>query len=206
MANVLGIGPILAVSDTLVKAVAISIAFLVVLVLTSVVVSAVRYLLPSSTRIPACALILAMNAAVLDLLLRGYFFELSQALGIYVSVLAANTLAFNRIDTFASRRSPLPALVDAAGFGLGLVLIAALLGVVRELMGHGSLLSDIHVIGGLGVSGAVSLLPEGARLPVLSTAAGAFLTLGVLIALRNAIWQTAGHIPSDSPPSSGFAG
>ena len=186
--QMLGLCPLLAVTDTLVNGLALGIATLLALVATSVTVSALRYLIPHEIRLSVIILVVASSVTVIDLGVKAYFYELSEVLTIFIPLIAVNCLIIARAEEFAARSGVVFSLVDSLATGLGFLLSLVALGAVREILGYGTLFRDAALIfGESGYGLEISLLPDYAGLHLATLPAGAFLLLGMLIAIRQAM-------------------
>ena len=137
--QILGICSALAVTTTLVTAVTMSISLTVVLTLAAGLISAIRRHIPETIRLIVQIVIVASLVIVIDQILQAYFAEISRALSVYVGLITTNCLVLGRTEAYARHHSPLPAMVDAFGNGLGYSLVLVLIGGLRELFGKGEL-------------------------------------------------------------------
>ncbi len=138
--QILGICSALAVTTTLAAAATMAAALTVVIVCAAGIISLLRYHLPSSIRLIMQIIIVASLVIVVDQLLQAYFYDMSQRLSVFVSLIATNCVVLGRTESFALHNRPLPAMADALGNGLGYSLVLAILGSLRELFGRGTLL------------------------------------------------------------------
>ena len=166
----LGLCPTLAVTTSAQSGLAMGILTALVLVASNLLVSLLKKLIPARIRIGAYIIIIAGLASASDLLLQAYFPALSAALGLYVPLIAVNCLLFARADAFAAKNGPLASVLDGLAMGLGFTAAITLVGIIRELIGNGS------------VFGA-DLFDGRFALPVFLMPTGAFLTLACLLAL-----------------------
>ncbi len=192
LVQLLGLCPLLAVSNSVVNALGLGLATLFTLLVSNALVSISRRWLLQEIRIPAFVLIIASTVTVLELLMHAFFHELYGILGIFIPLIVTNCTIMARAEAFASRNGLADALVDALATGLGFLLVLILLGGLRELLGHGTLLADAHLLFGEGVDLTLELLPgyRGFLLAVLPM--GAFMGLGLLVALHRWLdrrWQ-----------------
>lgn len=186
--QMLGLCPLLAVTDTLVNGLALGIATLLALVATSVTVSALRYLIPREIRLSVIILVVASSVTVIDLGVKAYFYELGEVLTIFIPLIAVNCLIIARAEEFAARSGVVFSLVDSLATGLGFLLSLVALGAVREILGYGTLFRDAALLfGESGYGLEISLLPDYAGLHLATLPAGAFLLLGMLCAIRQAM-------------------
>ncbi|MDP5240669.1 electron transport complex subunit E [Uliginosibacterium sp. 31-16] len=184
LAQLLGLCPILAVSTNLVNGVSLGLATIAAMAMSNAVVSALRNFIPYEIRIPVFILIIAALVTVLDLAFNAYLHDLYLVLGIFVPLIVTNCIVLARVEAFAAKNSPLASTIDGIGMGVGLVLVLATLGGVRELIGTGALFAGIEMV--IPGTHAIQILPAdypGFLFAILPP--GAFITLACLIAARN---------------------
>lgn len=184
LVQILGLCPILAISTTAVNAVSLGLATIVVMAISNLAVAGLRNFIPYEIRIPVFILIIAALVTVVDLLFNAYLHSLYLVLGIFIPLIVTNCIVLARVEAFAAKNSALASTVDGIAVGVGLVLVLAVLGALREFIGGGTLLAGIDMI----VPGAqpLQLLPAdypGFLLAVLPP--GAFILLGCMIAAKN---------------------
>src|SRR5690606_30251885 len=138
--QILGICSALAVTTTLAAAVTMSLALTAVVVSASGIISTIRKHLPSSIRLIMQIIIVASLVIVVDQVLQAFFYEMSQRLSVFVSLIATNCVVLGRTESFALHNRPLPSMTDAFGNGLGYSLVLVIIGSLRELFGQGTLL------------------------------------------------------------------
>lgn len=185
----LGLCPLLAVTNTLVNGLALGLATMATLMLSNLSVSAMRGLLQPQIRIPAFVLIIASVVTVIELLMHAFFYDLFRVLGIFIPLIVTNCAIIGRAEAFASRNSPLPSLVDGFATGLGFCITLVLLGALRELIGQGTLLSGAEMLlGDWGQYLTLTIIPDHPGFLLAMLPPGAFFGLALLIAARNA-WQ-----------------
>jgi electron transport complex protein RnfE len=195
----LGLCPLLAVTNTLINGLALGLATMLTLMLSNLSVSAMRGLLKPEIRIPAFVLIIASVVTVIELLMHAFFYDLFRVLGIFIPLIVTNCAIIGRAEAFASRNSPLPSLVDGFATGLGFCITLVLLGALRELTGHGTLLSGAHMLlGEWGRSLTLTIVPDHPGFLLAMLPPGAFLGLALLIAARNA-WQAKKTLTPEQP-------
>jgi Na+-translocating ferredoxin:NAD+ oxidoreductase subunit E len=184
LVQLLGLCPILAVSTTMVNAVSLGIATIVVMALANLSVATLRNFIPYEIRIPVFILIIASLVTVVDLLFNAYLHELYLVLGIFIPLIVTNCIVLARIEAFAAKNDPLVSTFDGIAQGVGLLLVLAVLGTMRELIGAGTLFGGIDLI----IEGASAIKVLGADYPGFMIAIlppGAFFALGCLIAAFN---------------------
>jgi electron transport complex protein RnfE len=137
--QVLGMCPVLAVTNTAVNAIAMGLATLFVLVMSNVVVSSIRHFVPKEVRIVTFILVIATFVTIVDYLIQAISLDLHKALGAFISLIVVNCLILGRAEAFASKHGLLRSAVDGLGMGVGFTLALLCLGAVREILGMGSL-------------------------------------------------------------------
>ena len=170
----LGLCPTLAVTTTAKDALGMGACTTFVLVMSNLVVSLLRGVIPSRMRLPCFIVVIASFVTIVDLVMQGYFFEMSKSLGLFIPLIVVNCVILGRAEAFASRNAVGISLVDGVGMGLGFTGALFVLGCVREILGNGSILG-------------VSLFGESFQpLIVMILPPGAFITLGYMIGLK--VW------------------
>ncbi len=189
LVQLLGLCPLLAVSSTVVNALGLGIATLLVLIISNCVVSLIRNHVSEAVRLPAFVMIIASAVTCTELLMKAFTYELYQILGLFIPLIVTNCAVLGRADAFASKNKLAPAFVDGAMMGLGFMLVLLVVGAVRELLGTGHLFADMQLIFGesarhwkLDVFGASYPNVIFALLPP-----GAFIVVGFLVAGKNVI-------------------
>ncbi len=173
--QVLGMCPVLAVTTSVANGIGMGLATTFVLVFSTLIASTIKGGVPNQVRIPVYAVIIATFVTIADLVLKAFFPPLSASLGPYVPLIVVNCIIMGRVEAFATRNTPGLSLVDALGMGVGFTLSLMVLGSVREILGSGALLG-------------IRLFGEGfSPMLVMILPPGAFLTLGVLMAVFNAV-------------------
>lgn len=203
LVQLLGLCPLLAVSNTLINGLAMALATLLVLVLTETLVSASRHALASEIRIPAYVIVIASSVTVVELLMRAWLPTLDRTLGIFIPIITTNCLIIARAETCAAR-SPVPvALLDALMQGAGFGAVLVVLGAGRELLAHGCLLSDAARLFGPQAAGWKISLPYNPDLLIAVLPPGAFFGLGLLVAAHQALSRRRlRRAAPSSPPAS----
>lgn len=190
--QILGICSALAVTTSLATALTMSISLTVVVALAAGIISAIRRHIPNSIRLIVQIIIIGALVIVIDQFLRAYFFELSQRLSVFVSLIATNCIVLGRTESFARSNPPLPAMVDALGSGLGYSLVLLTIGACRELFGSGKLFG--HQL--------LPLADQGGWFTPLSLmllAPSAFFLLGGLVWAMRSIWPEQAEAPEFPP-------
>ena len=180
----LGLCPLLAVTTTVVNGLALGLASAAVVVIASTAMALLKHALKPAARLPIALLILAALVTVIDLFSEAVFYDLHGKLGIFIPLIVVNSGLLVHVENVASRRSVGFTFLSALATGLGFLLAFLALGALREIVGHGTLLSDIELLAGEGSRGMTLELPVGGML-VAILPPGAFFGMGLLLALRN---------------------
>jgi len=190
--QLLGLCPLLAVSSTVINALGLGLATLFVLVASNLSVSVIRNLVRPEIRIPAFMLIIASFVTAIDLAMNAWLHDLHKVLGIFIPLIVTNCAILGRAEAFASRTTVDRAVLDGFMMGLGFMLVLVLLGGMREVIGQGTLLANAHLMfGSIAENWTITLINDyrGFLLAILPP--GAFLGLGLLIAVKNIIDEKA---------------
>ncbi len=186
--QLLGICPLLAVTTTLINGLALGVATTLVLVATNSVVSLIRGALAPNLRIVIFVLIIASLVTTVDMLINAYYHDLYRVLGLFIPLIITNCAILAQAESVASRSRIDRSALSGLATGLGFTAALALLGALREIVGHGTLLSGMQLLFGEAARDVFLDLPhEGMLAAILPP--GAFFGLAALIALRN--WLTA---------------
>jgi len=184
--QLLGMCPLLAVSNTVVNAVSLGLATTLVMVLSGATIAPIRNYVPNEIRIPVYVLIIAVLVTVVQYLMNAYMYALYIVLGIFIPLIVTNCIVLARAEAFASKNTTLPSAIDGFAMGLGLTIVLAILGGMRELVGHGTLFSGFDLaLGEMAKGWVITVIPDyhGFLLAILPP--GAFIGLGLLIAGKN---------------------
>ena len=167
----LGLCPTLGVTTSAINGLGMGLATTFVLVMSNLVVSLVKNVIPDKVRIPAFIVIIATFVTVVELVMKGYVPSLFDALGLFIPLIVVNCLVLGRAEAFARGNTVFIRMVEGAGMGLGFTMALTILGAVRELLGSGAFFG-LKLISGDGL--LLFILPP-----------GAFIALGYLIVLAN---------------------
>ena len=169
----LGMCPTLAVTTSATNGVGMGLSTTVVLVLSNMLISMLRKIIPDSVRMPAFIVVVASFVTIVQFLLEGFVPSLYDALGLYIPLIVVNCLILARAEAFASKNGPVASAFDGIGMGLGFTIALGCLGLVREFIGSGTLFD-------------VTVLPEAfPRTLLFVMAPGGFFTLAILMAILN---------------------
>jgi Na+-translocating ferredoxin:NAD+ oxidoreductase subunit E len=166
----LGLCPTLAVSTSAVNALGMGLATLFVLLFSNAIISLIRNSIPKEIRIPIFITIIATFVTIVQMILAGYFPEINKSLGIYIPLIVVNCIILGRAESFASKNNVIASILDGIEKGLGFTLGLLLIGVIRELLGSGTIFD-------------VAILPHNYQpILIMILPPGAFLTMGLILA------------------------
>jgi electron transport complex protein RnfE len=184
----LGLCPLLAVSSTAINGLGLGIATMATLVMTNIIVATIRSWIRSEIRIPMFVLIIACVVTVIELLMNAHFHDLYLILGIFVPLIVTNCAIIGRAEAYASKNKVFYSALDGLMMGLGFTLILVLLGVIRELLGYGTIFRNADLMLGEWASSlSVTILQDYQGLLFAILPPGAFMGLAILVALKNKI-------------------
>jgi electron transport complex protein RnfE len=173
LSSLLGLCPVLAVTNSAINGMAMGLATTFVLLSSSIMITLLRKIIPHQVRIASYIVIIATFVTVADRFLAAYFPDISKALGPYVPLIVVNCLILGRQEAFSSKNGLGRSLLDSSGMGVGFIFVLILLGSFREILGTGSIFG-IAIMGDWFDPWMVMILPP-----------GAFLGLGFFIAITN---------------------
>lgn len=174
----LGMCPTLAVTTSAFNGFGMGLSTTAVLVVSNLLISLLRRVIPDKVRIPAYIVIVASLVTVVQLLIQAYISDLYDALGIYIPLIVVNCIILGRAESFASKNPPLVSAFDGIGMGLGFTIALSCIGFFRELIGAGTILS--------GTPFELALPGSYEPVSIFVLAPGAFLVLALIIAFLNA--------------------
>jgi electron transport complex protein RnfE len=186
LVQLLGLCPLLGVSNSMVNALGMGIATALVLAFSNAAVALMRNQVSDAVRLPVFVLIIAALTTCIELLMQAFTYQLYQILGIFIPLITTNCIILGRAEAFAAKNSVAKASFDGLMMGVGFALVLLALGTLRELLGTGMLLSNMQLLfGPMAANWQITLLPNypGFLLAILPP--GAFLLLGLLIATKN---------------------
>ncbi len=166
---VLGTCPTLGVTTSAFNGLGMGLATTFVLMMSNIVISLVRDLIPDKVRIPAFIVIIASFVTIVELVMQGFVPALYEQLGLFIPLIVVNCIVLGRAEAFASKNNLLSSMIDGLGMGLGFALALTVLGAIREFLGSGAVFN-------------IKLIP-GDLMLVFILAPGAFIALGYLIAV-----------------------
>ncbi|HBS94040.1 MAG TPA: electron transport complex subunit RsxE [Firmicutes bacterium] len=172
---VLGMCPTLAITTLAINGIGMGLATTAVLIGSNIVVAALKNVIPSQVRIPSYIVIISTFVTIISMLMEAYVYPLYEALGIFLPLIVVNCIILGRAEAYASKHSIGKSALDGLAIGLGFTLSLTVIGVIREILGAGSIFG--YALTGENVSMAT----------IFSLPPGAFFTLGTLMALINAL-------------------
>ena len=188
LVQLLGLCPLLAVTGTVVNALGLGVATMLVLVGSNIAVSLVRNYVPAAVRLPAFVMIIASYVTCTELLMQAYTYELYTVLGIFIPLIVTNCAILGRADAFAAKNGVLPSAIDGFMMALGFAIVLVILGAMREVIGQGTLFANMDLLFGAGAaSWKLVLFDEYPDFLFAILPPGAFVGMGLLIALKNII-------------------
>lgn len=169
----LGMCPTLAVTTSAINGLGMGISTMVVLIMSNMLISALRKIIPDGVRMPAYIVIVASFVTIVEMLMHAYVTPLYESLGVYIPLIVVNCIILGRAESYASKNPVVPSIFDGIGMGLGFTAALTIIGMVRELFGAGTLFG-------------FQIMPSiYTPVTILVLAPGAFLVMAVLTALQN---------------------
>lgn len=186
--QLLGLCPLLAVTNTVTNALGLAIATLLVLVASNTLVSLIRHHVQKAIRIPIFVMIIASLVTCVQLLMNAFTYELYLSLGIFIPLIVTNCIIIGRAEAFASKNSVKLAAFDGLMMGLGFAAVLLLLGAIREVLGQGTLFDGIEtMLGDWASSLTITIYHADTKFLLAALPPGAFLIMGLIIAFKNAV-------------------
>ena len=169
----LGMCPTLAVTTSAINGLGMGLSTMVVLIMSNLMISALRKIIPDGVRMPAYIVVVASFVTIVEMLMHAYVTPLYDSLGVYIPLIVVNCIILGRAEAYASKNPVIPSIFDGVGMGLGFTVALTILGMIRELFGSGALFG-------------MQVMPEAfTPISILVLAPGAFLVMAVLTALQN---------------------
>ncbi len=188
LVQLLGLCPLLAVSNSVVNALGLAIATVFTLTLTNALVSAIKPIISKEIRISLFVLIIASVVTALEMFMNAYFHELYLILGIFIPLIVTNCIIMARAESFASKNSVWLAIKDGFFTGLGFALVLVIIGAIREILGNGSLFNQAHLLfGDFGNKIQWQIFDDYQGFLIAILPPGAFFVLAILIAIKNKV-------------------
>ena len=169
----LGMCPTLAVTTSAKNGLGMGLATMVVLIMSNLLISLLRKVIPNGVRVPVYIIIIASFVTIVEMLMHAYVTSLYESLGIYIPLIVVNCIILGRAETYSSKHGPILTMFDGLGIGLGFTLGLTVIGLVRELIGAGTIFG-------------AQVLPESYEpVSIFVMAPGAFFVLAILCAIQN---------------------
>ena len=174
----IGLCSSLAVTTNVFNGIGMGFSMMFVLVMSELIIAIFRNVIPEDIRLPIFIIVIAAFTTIVQLLLEAYIPSLSASLGVFLPLIVVNCIIMGRVESFASKESPLDAVTDAFGMGFGYTWVLCVISIVRELLGSGSLFGKV-------------VIPEAYTVKFLSDAPGGFFVFGLLSAITLAAERAA---------------
>lgn len=169
----LGMCPTLAVTTSAKNGLGMGLSTMAVLVMSNLLISLLRKVIPNGVRVPTYIIIIASFVTIVEMLLHAYVTEIYSSLGIFIPLIVVNCIILGRAETYASKNNPILSIFDGIGIGLGFTIGLTVIGMVRELIGNGTLFGK-------------QIMPESYEpVSIFVLAPGAFFVLAILCAIQN---------------------
>ena len=189
----LGMCPTLAVTTSAINGIGMGLSTTAVLVMSNMLISMLRKIIPDSVRMPAFIVVVASFVTIVDFLLEGFVPSLYDSLGLYIPLIVVNCIILGRAESYASKNPVLPSIFDGLGMGLGFTVGLTCIGIVRELIGSG-------------MAFGVQALPDSSvPITIFILAPGAFFVLACLVALQNKVKRNLAKKGKKVPETAGCA-
>ena len=170
----IGLCSSLAVTQELANGISMGLSMTFVLVMSELIISLFRKLIPDSVRIPVFIIVIASFTTIVDLLMQAFLPALSEAMGVFIPLIVVNCIIMGRVESFASKNTPSDALLDGLGMGLGYTWVLCGISLIRELLGSGTIFR-------------FRIIPEAYTIGFLTKAPGGFFVFGLFIAISIAV-------------------
>lgn len=167
----LGMCPMLGTTTSAINGLSMGLATMFVLILSNIVISIVKNLIPDKVRIPSFIVIIASFVTILQLIMQAYVPAIYETLGVFIPLIVVNCIILGRAESFASKSTPLASFFDGVGIGVGFTMALTLLGLTREILGNGSMFNYKFI--------------DGDGMLIFVLAPGAFIALGYLLVMYN---------------------
>lgn len=168
----IGLCSSLGVTITIMNGLGMGLGMTFVLLMSEIVISIFKKLIPSAIRLPVFIIVIAAFTTIVELILKAYAESLASSLGVFIPLIVVNCIIMGRVEAFASKNSIGDSILDALGMGVGYIIVMVVISFIRELLGNGTLLD--------GTSFCVTIIPEAYRIGILNSAPGGFLVFGIV--------------------------
>lgn len=198
LVGLLGLCPLLAVSTNFINSLALGIATTTVLWASSGLISLLKHRIAGSVRLPLFMIVLASMVTMADFVMEAIIPDIHSVIGLFIPLIVTNCAILGRIEAFAYRQKVSHAMADGLFMGLGFTWVICLLGALREILGTGALFQHAEqLFGATAKTWKLTFIQDTLGFQVALLPAGAFLLLGLLLALRN--WLITPRRPESSP-------
>lgn len=188
LVQVLGLCPLLAVTGTVINGLGLGLATLLTLTISNAIVSLIRHWVRPEVRVPVFVMIIASVVTAIELAMNAWLYDLYIVLGIFIPLIVTNCGILARAEAFASKNRILPSIMDGLMMGTGFMMVLVLLGAIREILGYGTLFSNAHLMfGEVARSWSIVFIDDYAGFLLAILPPGAFIGMGLIIALKNLI-------------------
>ncbi|MEJ6706367.1 MAG: electron transport complex subunit E [Porticoccus sp.] len=188
LVQLLGLCPLLAVTGSVVNALGLGLATMLVLVGSNTAVSLIRKQVSDAVKIPAFVMIIATFTTCTELLMKAFTYELYLILGIFIPLIVTNCAILGRAEAFASKNTIASSVLDGLMMGSGFAIVLLVIGAIREIFGVGTIFANMDLLfGPIAANWNINLFGEGYGFLILVLPPGAFIVTGMLIALKNLI-------------------
>jgi electron transport complex protein RnfE len=188
LVQLLGLCPLLAVTNTVINGLGLGLATILTLVASNGFISLLRNQIPDEARLPVFVMIIASIVTIIELSMNAWFHDLYLILGIFIPLIVTNCSIIGRAEAFAARNSVGPALLDGLMMGLGFTAVLVVLGGMRELIGQGTLFSQAELMfGDVAKNFSITVIDDYRGFLLALLPPGAFIGLGLIVALKNVI-------------------
>ena len=187
----LGMCPTLAVTTSAINGIGMGLSTTAVLIMSNMMISMLRKIIPDSVRMPAFIVIVASFVTIVDFLMEGFVPSLYDSLGLYSPLIVVNCIILGRAESYASKNPVIPSIFDGIGMGLGFTVGLTSIGIVRELIGSGKIFN-------------MQILPDSYEpFTIFILAPGAFFVLACLVALQNKVKNNLARKGKKVPEAAG---
>ena len=187
----LGMCPTLAVTTSAINGIGMGLSTTAVLIMSNMMISMLRKIIPDSVRMPAFIVIVASFVTIVDFLMEGFVPSLYDSLGLYIPLIVVNCIILGRAESYASKNPVIPSVFDGIGMGLGFTVGLTSIGIVRELIGSGKIFN-------------MQILPDSYEpFTIFILAPGAFFVLACLVALQNKVKNNLARKGKKVPEAAG---
>ncbi len=183
----LGMCPTLAVTTSAMNGVGMGLSTTVVLIMSNLMISLLRKIIPDGVRMPAFIVVVASFVTIIQFLMQGYFDDLYASLGLYIPLIVVNCIILGRAESYASKNPVIPSIFDGIGMGIGFTCGLTLIGIFREILGAG----QIFGVQALPLADAAAGKAGYTPITIFVLAPGAFFVLSMLVAVMNILRKRA---------------